>query len=231
MLIRTLSLSVLFVLGLASCSDDNNNNNNNNVASGEYSFEVMATNLTYSQPLSPLSVVAHTDGTLWSIGTEASASLELLAEGGDTSGIESESFVVSHVSGQAAIGPGSSDTLTLDIQGVLPEYLSMATMLVNTNDAFTGLSQLSTSIALGETVTYNLSAYDAGTEANSEAQGTMPGPADQGEGFNAVRDDISNHVRLHAGVVTVADGLSTSVLTEAHRFDNPVMKVTVTRTK
>ncbi|MFT5808172.1 MAG: hypothetical protein ACI9LG_002473 [Moritella dasanensis] len=32
-------------------------------------------------------------------------------------------------------------------------------------------------------MTYNLPAYDAGTEANSEAVGTIPGPADGGEGL------------------------------------------------
>jgi hypothetical protein len=73
-------------------------------------------------------------------------------------------------------------------------------------------------------------AYDAGTEANTEAKGSMPGPADGGEGFNAARDDV-NFVHIHPGVISQYDGLADSVLMPSHRFDNPVLAVTITRTE
>jgi hypothetical protein len=73
-------------------------------------------------------------------------------------------------------------------------------------------------------------AYDAGTEANSEAKGTMPGPADGGEGFNASRDDV-DFVHIHPGVISMYDGLADSVLGASHRFDNPVLAVTIMRTE
>ena len=69
---------------------------------------------------------------------------------------------------------------------------------------------------------------DAGTEVNSEAAGTMPGPADGGEGFNATRTD-TGYVAMHPGVVTVDDGLTNSVLTVQHKFDNPAVRIMVTR--
>jgi len=71
--------------------------------------------------------------------------------------------------------------------------------------------------------------YDAGTEINNEAPGTIPGPADGGEGFNADRSDNVNLVRGHGGVVSSADGLASSVLDQSHRFDNPAVMVTITR--
>lgn len=49
----------------------------------------------------------------------------------------------------------------------------------------------------------------------------IPGAPGGGEGFN--------EIRLHAGVVSVDDGLATSVLKSNHRFDNPVMSVLIER--
>ena len=71
-------------------------------------------------------------------------------------------------------------------------------------------------------------AYDAGTEANSESSGTIPGPADGGEGFNSERND-SQIVSAHSGVVGQDDGLTQSVLNGNHKFDNPIMAITITR--
>ncbi|MGI9283362.1 MAG: spondin domain-containing protein [Endozoicomonas sp.] len=76
-----------------------------------------------------------------------------------------------------------------------------------------------------------ISAHHSGTEANTESAGTMPGPADNGEGFNSARDDFADEVRMHSGVVTSDDGLSGSVLTQEHRWDNPTVRVVITRVK
>ena len=104
-------------------------------------------------------------------------------------------------------------------------------MLVNTNDAFTGVSSYSLEdLNVGESVVINTNAYDAGTEANSESAGTIPGPADSGEGFNALRDDADS-VRMHMGVVSKDDGLTTSVLSAEAKFDNPVMRLRIRRIK
>jgi hypothetical protein len=102
-------------------------------------------------------------------------------------------------------------------------------MLGNTNDAFTGLNKVDLSeLAINDSVTYKTVAYDSGTEANTETAETIPGPAGGGEAFNSVRDDI-NMVTMHPGIVSSDDGLSTSTLSYQHKFDNPVMSVTITR--
>jgi len=104
-------------------------------------------------------------------------------------------------------------------------------MLVNTNDAFSGLTGLELSnLEVDQENSWNLNVYDAGTEANNEAAGTIPGPADGGIGFDEMRNDV-NVVTLHPGVVSQDDGLTSSVLTQAHRFDNPAIKLTITRIK
>lgn len=101
-------------------------------------------------------------------------------------------------------------------------------MILPTNDGFVGLDSLAIPQTPG-TYVYYLNAYDAGTEANSESTATVPGPASGGEGFNALRDDM-NFVRIHPGVISAQDGLAGSDLSGDHRWDNPVVKLVVTRT-
>ena len=109
-------------------------------------------------------------------------------------------------------------------------FISVATMLVNTNDGFTGVNAMAIGeMAVGDTQTVRSIVYDAGTEANTETAGTIPGPADGGEGFNQVRDDRADQVTMHSGVVSNDDGLAGSVLDEQHRFDNPAAMIMITR--
>jgi len=105
------------------------------------------------------------------------------------------------------------------------------TMLVNTNDGFSGINQLAVGqLNVGESLEVRGVVYDAGTESNSEMAGTIPGPADGGEGFNALRDDRADQVTMHTGVVSADDGLAESILTQQHRFDNSAVSIRVTRT-
>jgi hypothetical protein len=198
-----------------------------------YSYEISVTNLTNFQPLSPVAVVLHKEGRVFYLGGAPSLELERMAEGGDNSGILDWGNALASVSGAAPIGPGGNETISVTIQDVADAKLSVATMLVNTNDAFSGLDAWELSqLAVGDSWTTTAFTYDAGTEANTEAPGTIPGPADgsEGAGFNTDRDD-TGYVSMHPGVVSSDDGLSTSVLTQAHRFDNPSIRIKVTRTE
>jgi hypothetical protein len=200
------------------------------------SYLVTLTNLTAAQPISPPLLVLH-DGSyqLFEIGSTASAGFEIMAEGGDNSTLQNEadaaSDVVSTVAGSAPIGPGASSEFIIDAAVSQQTVgLSLAGMLVNTNDAVTGVASIDiSSLPINESMVLNAIAYDAGTEANSEASGTIPGPADGGEGFNAARDDITDQITVHSGVITSDDGLATSVLGDQHRFLNPVLRVEVER--
>ncbi|MHC6647990.1 spondin domain-containing protein [Alteromonas sp. HB246098] len=217
-------------------------------------YTVQITNLTYSQPFAPAAVILHEPGFhSFSEGEPASMGIEIMAEGGDPSMVISEAAestdFLDALSSEGILGPRSMGAeLTL----VVPELdadnlrLTVTTMLVNTNDAFTGLNAANVSnMAVGDIKTFMTVTWDAGTEANTETAATMPGPAASAAGgggaaagYDVVRDDFADAVRLHQGVVTSAnandpsrEGLSTSVLTEAHRFDFPTSRVVITRTR
>jgi len=198
-------------------------------------YEISVSNVTANQPFSPIAVILHTSGyQAWVDGEAASTALEILAEAGDNSSLLStardHSAYLASDSGAGVIGPGNNESIQLEIDAQNGVNLSVVSMLVNTNDAYTGINASSlTSLASGESVSYNTPVWDAGTESNNEAAGTIPGPADGGEGFNAARSDNSDRVRFHSGVISNQDGLSSSVLTADHRFDNPSAVITITR--
>ena len=236
---RNVLLMGLAALVLSACGGGGSSSDGAPVAPpATAAYSIAITNLTNAQPLSPPVAALHQGGfRIFTLGEPAGDGLEELAEGGDSARLRSEAGEADGVIAVSAfpevIPPGATAEVELT---VLDEErtgltLSLATMLVNTNDAFSGANRLMGlgDLAPGDSLMVQAVAYDAGTEADSEGPGTIPGPADGGEGFNAARDDDADRVSMHAGVVTASDGLPTSVLTEAHRFDNPVLRVRVTR--
>jgi hypothetical protein len=229
--LKSSALCLLFAsTGLLTACGSNDDASAVNMAS----YQITLTNLSNNQPLSPLAAILHNSSyKAWSIGDSSSEGLELLAEGGDNSGFlnNDAGTLISTESGAAPVGPGASDSITIlgDASSVM--QLSFASMLVNTNDAFTGLTGLDVaSLEVGEVSMHYLPVYDAGTEGNSELMGTIPGPTDSGEGFNAARDDVDK-VSRHPGVVSQDDGYSESVLDQSHGFDSPIARLVITRLK
>ena len=226
---------------IAACSDGNNNGGAAQAApepaptapETTAAFEVSVVNLTVAQPLSPLAVVLHgPEYEAFRVGEPATAGLEQLAESGDNTELLAEVDGLVEASSAGPLGPGAAETFELETEAELPEdlRLTVVSMLVNTNDAITGVNGLSVaSLAVGESMVVNGISYDSGTEANDELAEHIPGPAGGGEGFNADRDDIRDQVTLHPGVVSVDGGLSVSDLREVHRWDNPVVRITLTR--
>lgn len=237
-----LTLCAVTLLAVSACSDSDNlpstSNPQPSPASKEY--VVTVTNLTAAQPFSPPNLVIHDENTyLWKQGVAASVALEKVAEGGDGSDLSSLNGVTQVFTADAPLPPGEKKEYTLKVLDTQNGYLSAVTMLVNTNDAFTGMQRVPImGMQLNETRHARIFAYDAGTEVNTEASGTMPGPADNGVGFVAERPDGTaasnfeqNLVHVHPGVISNADGLTTSVLAYSHKFDTPVVDIRVKRTK
>ena len=201
------------------------------------SFDVTVSNLTGAQPLSPVAVIAHQAGyQVFEVGSPATVGLEELAEGGDNTALIAEAdadmAVVATASGAGPIGPAGTETVTVEVlESELPDLLlSVSTMLVNTNDAISGINGTAIgAMAVGDVMTLRTIAYDAGTELNTEMATEIPGPAGGGEGFNAARNDRADRVAMHTGVVSQDDGYATSSLTEQHRFDNPVTQIRIER--
>jgi len=202
------------------------------------SYDVTVSNLTNAQPLSPMAVIGHQSSySVFAVGSPASQGLEELAEGGDNSTLltdaDADAAVIVTGTGAAPIAPAGGETVTIDLLDSerAGMYISVTTMLVNTNDAFTGVNSAAVeAMAVGDVLTFDTVAYDAGTEADTEMAIHIPGPAGGGEGFNANRDDEADRVSMHSGVVSQDDGLASSALTEQHRFDNPVGRVRIERT-
>ncbi|MGD8709585.1 MAG: spondin domain-containing protein [Ectothiorhodospiraceae bacterium] len=233
--IRTIVAGLATVLLLAGC-----NGSDDDVFASTVRYRVEVTNLTHAQPLSPLGVVLHDDGySAFRIGETASTELERLAEGGDAGSLlaaaDSDDAVEATAAGAGAVAPGATDSLEIETRVRSPKSLRLTvlSMLVNTNDAFTGARSVNVGeLAKGEELELQGVSYDSGTEANSETADTIPGPAAAGgaqEGFSSDRDDVVDDVRMHGGVVTADDGLAGSVLTAANRWDNPVVRIVITR--
>ena len=220
-------IAIVFALVIGACTDS---------SSSKSTYNVTATNLTNNQPLSPQGFVLHRAGYLaWQTGEQASDSIERLAEDGNPSSFldqaAADTDVLATAENGSVIIPGGSSSVEIKSKRDSDLRLSVATMLVNTNDAYTGMTDaLIGDLAVNETRIFNVPAYDAGTEANSENAATVPGPAGGGEGYNPVQDD-SGFIAVHAGVVSADDGLTGSALNESHRWDNPVARITVTRIK
>ena len=233
----TLAITVLSASLLSACGGSSNNDSDNNDSANKtemLSYNIEVNNLTSNQPLSPILAQLHnSEYAAWKIGQAASLGLEMLAEGGDNSTLLNGKMpnVYRSISGVAAIGPGASDMQSIQAEMSANMKLTFISMLVNTNDAFIGQTGIDLSnLVVGEEVKYFLPIYDAGTEANSELQGTIPGPADGGEGFNMARDDV-DYVARHPGIVGIDQGYSESVLNSTHGFDSPAAVLTITRTE
>ena len=203
----------------------------------EKEYKVTLTNVTADQPLSPATVLLHKSAYhMFKPGQMASVALEHLAEGGSNQALLDEASAhaafVESASGTGIIPPGGSETIELKVIDKTGLNISVAAMLVNTNDAFAGRgTNKIAGLKKGESFSLHVPIWDAGTEVNTEATGSIPGPADGGEGFNASRAHDANFVAIHQGVVTHADGLATSVLGESHRFNNPGVLLHVERVK
>ncbi|GLX76893.1 hypothetical protein tinsulaeT_02330 [Thalassotalea insulae] len=231
-----LFVTIASLLMLSACNDSDSKSTDMDDNMPEpmpvnYSYQVTVSNLTYGQPMSPVAVVLHDMGDFWQLGMSASMALENLAESGDNTMFLQTDDVLAGASGAGILMPGMRESINVTITDNQPALVSVATMLVNTNDAFTGVNAVDiANLAVGESISMTVGSYDAGTEKNTEWQSTIPGPASggEGEGFNAARDDL-DLVAMHQGVVTADDGLSMSVLDQSHRFDNPTAKITISR--
>lgn len=228
------SVSLLaMALALSACSHDDDDNEISEVAPPQpvtYTYQIKVTNLTSGQPASPIAVALHNaDMPLWTIGESASDGLALLAESGDNSEFLANTALLAMASAEQPTLPGESMEVSVSIEDNAASTLTVAAMLGNTNDAFTGFTAMDLSqLEVGETSTRVSVAYDAGTEENTESAMSVPGPAGGGEGPSEGRE-AHDFVSMHPGIVSAEGGLSSSVLTSDHRFDNPVLRISVMR--
>lgn len=208
-------------------------------------MSITVTNLTQGLHFTPILTSAHpSENHLFMSGETATAELQMMAEGGDISGLVSllSNADANNSENPAAglLAPGMSSTYMLTNDSA-NTHLSMVTMILPSNDGFVGLDSWEIPSEAG-TYTINLNAYDAGTEANNELRGSgapgMPGmpvppPLETSYGMNGtgITDTESNtKVHIHRGSIgdDMADGGKSDVNNSIHRWLNPVAKLTIT---
>jgi hypothetical protein len=187
-------------------------------------WRVTVENLTPagSQPLSPPLFAVHSrHADVWSVGELASHGVAAIAE--DANNVPLESALAQTPGVRAAftgaggpIAPGASRTFELATSGRF-DRLSVVAMLVNTNDAFTGLD----SARPNGGATFLTKAYDAGSERNNELTAFIPGPC-CGNPF--VRDPEGALIRPHAGITGIGELDPT-----AYGWTDPVARIVVER--
>jgi Spondin_N len=188
-------------------------------------WDVTITNLTRpgSQPLSPPLFVVHSnEADAWSLGEIATHPVAAIAEDANNAPAESAFAALPGVrdvftGAGGPIPPGATRTYAVETRGQF-NRLSVLTMLVNTNDAFTGLDSLR---LLGHGDTLRTRAYDAGSEANNEDADFIPGPCCN---HPFVRDPEGALIRMHPGIAGVGD-LDPAV----YGWTGPVARIAIER--
>ncbi len=189
-------------------------------------YDVSITNLTRAQIFTPFLVASHrADVALFVPGDAPSAELAALAEGGDTgplAALLSANPDVGQVTGSAGLlFPGETVTVTV-AGGDGYRYLSLAAMLIPTNDGFVALRSVRLP-ATPDTRTVAAVAYDAGSEPNDELCASIPGP-DCGGAGGSPGIGGEGHVHVHSGIHGVGD-------LDPATFDwrNPVAEIRIVR--
>ena len=196
-------------------------------------FEVMLTNLTMGVPaqggqiFSPPIFVTHGHGfSIGASGEAASAELTTLAETGNHAplaalamGSDAVGDVVAFPAPpEGVVRPGGSVTTTLSASSNMG-YLSLATMLVETNDGIVLANSLPLFDEDGNprSFTMDLISYDAGTEENNELATHVPGPPFGG----MERAPTADVITPHPGIAGTAD------VGAAFGWTEPTARVTV----
>jgi len=189
-------------------------------------YAVTITNLTKGQTFTPILAASTKKGsTVFKLGTPASDELEIIAESGNNQPLadrlSDEGYALDTVSSGALLGPGESVTLNVKMGGKF-SFVSIASMLIPTNDAFIATNSIRGPKKKGHSVTVYSPVYDSGTEINDELCVNMPGPFCGGEGFNEAGGE--GFVHINVGMHDVGDLASS-------QFDwrNPAAKIVVKR--
>lgn len=197
--------------------------NATNASAQSANYKATITNLTVGQVMTPPVLVVHKNSfSLFTLGEEASAGLQILATTGNpvplTGELDGADGVNSYAIG-TGIMPGES--LEIEFSAAPNSQVSLASMLAVTNDAFVSQRGLSLNIPAKHSQTTLLHVFDAGAEVNDESCDNVPGC---GMGGTPEAEEVS-FVHFHPGL-HLQDDLSSDSL-----FANVAAKITIERIK
>lgn len=209
-------------------------------------FRVTLQNLTRGQPFSPPAAATHDEDIhMFQVGALATDQLAAIAQDGNEApmvslfnSLREDDDVTDVVDVGRPITPrgvvkgGFTDSVTFTIRGHPGDRFSLATMLICTNDGFTGLDAVK--LPKHGTRVFLTNAYDAGREVKTEKQPDLVEPCSilgpvvlpgvhPSPNLNPPLVPPTP-IRLHAGIQGGGD-LSVAL----HGWVNPVARVTITR--
>lgn len=201
-------------------------------------YELSFTNLTEGQPMTP-PVFAVDDEALDLFGLYgfASPGVQQIAENGNLApladylskaGLEDSGIASGFgADGEGPVLPGETRTATFHADGLFGRQFSAVSMVVCTNDGFTGLDDIDLPVFKGQTVIVYAMAYDAGTETNTEDLGDLVPPCSGG----ASGTGASNPALAEGGRITPHEGITGAgdLDPEVWGFGNIVAKFELTR--
>jgi len=215
------------------------------MADKSITYKVTIYNLTAGQPFTPPVVVTHNRRTaIFRIGDQASEGVRSIAENGNNVPLVtalSGDVNVSHiVEGTAPVvpanNPGGSPfessvtfTITTDRKA---RHLSFVSMLICTNDGFTGIN----SVRLPKhRKTVYTAAYETRTERNTEDFADIVPPCQGliGESSDDMGTGSSNPLLAEKGIIIPHVGIigGTDLQPAIHGWSDPVAKVVIERVR
>lgn len=212
-------------------------------------YEVTIQNLASGQPLSPPVVATHHDKhAVFQVGQPASVGIREIAENGNNAPLlaflnadpfnqfeaveeGSHPLVPAGRPGSAMFG----DSTTFQISsGPRSNRLSYATMLICTNDGFTGVDGMKLPRRVGDSRSQVSDGYDAFTEVNTEDYADMVPPCQAliGDSSGEPGTGVSNPALAEGGVIRHHAGIqgTSDLKPDIHGWQNPVARITVERT-
>jgi hypothetical protein len=232
--VLALSSSVLAATALAGAA----------AAQSDATYRVTIANLASGQPLTPPVVVLHDAQTsIVEAGAPASEGIAQIAENGNpqvlVDALAGDENVGAVVVGDHPIvaggAPGAAEmpsVASIEISGS-GDRISVASMLICTNDGFSIVHDEALPAEVGESVTFFSHAYDAGSETNTEAFADLVPPCQglvgvtgDAEGTGMSNPDLAENgvISPHAGITGAGD------LTDAHAISETPALIVVERT-
>lgn len=192
-------------------------------------YHVTITNLTRGESFTPFLVVSHrpADHLMFTPGGAPSAELAALAEGGDTAPLQgvlsADPRVHDTNTGTGLLDPGHSVTIEIQARPGA-DRLSLAAMLVPTNDGFVSLQNVALPRGHHDR-SLVAPAYDAGSEPNDELCVSIPGPVCGGAGGSPEAGG-EGFVHIHSGIHGIGD-----LFANMRDWHNPVAIVHIQRVR
>lgn len=211
--VTTLAAAAFVGVGGAAAADDGT----------DATYRVTVANLAPGQPLTPPLVVLHeADATIVAPGEAASEGLQQLAENGNAevwideldgaAGVTSVT-VADHPIVSGGI-PGAAEvpsvaSLEVSADGGA-DRITVASMLICTNDGLSIVHDAELPSEVGERVAYRSEAYDAGTEVNTEAFADLVPPCQGLVGVTGEAEGtgMTNPELAEGGVVSPHPGIA-----------------------